>query len=361
MKIVIFAGGVGTRLWPLSRKNTPKQFEKILGDASTLQETVKRLLPEFAEADIYIATGKRYQDIVREQLPAIAPENFIFEPQMRDVGPAIGLVANILAKRFPNEPLAILWSDHLVKHEDTFRTILRKSESLIKEGSADFIFIGQKPRFANQNIGWIEIDTQSDQGDEHMHIHRFKRLRYRPNLSVAKEYVSSQTYVWNLGYFVTTPAFLTSLFRTYVPQMSQTLEKIAGSYGTEHFQKDLDNLYPTLEKISFDDAILEKLRPNNILVVSADLGWSDVGAWEALKEALSEEKDENVTKGNVLLEDSRDSLVFNYGNQLAVGIDLNEMLVINTDDVILICPKTAVPKIKKLVESLAGTAHEKLT
>src|SRR3989344_1428562 len=116
MKVVIFAGGVGTRLWPLSRKNTPKQFGKLIGDKSTLQEAVARLQPEFNPKDIYVATGKRYQDIVTTQLPKIPRENFIFEPEMRDVGPAIGLVSFLLAQKFPNEPFAILWSDHMVKN-----------------------------------------------------------------------------------------------------------------------------------------------------------------------------------------------------------------------------------------------------
>src|SRR5689334_19843359 len=113
MKIVIFAGGVGSRLWPLSRKNSPKQFGKIIGEQSTLQQTVDRLLPSFAPSDIYIATGKQYKKTVIEQLPQIPQENFIFEPTMRDVGPALGLVANLLNKKFSNEPIAILWSDHL--------------------------------------------------------------------------------------------------------------------------------------------------------------------------------------------------------------------------------------------------------
>jgi mannose-1-phosphate guanylyltransferase len=123
----------------------------------------------------------------------------------------------------------------------------------------------------------------------------------------------------------------------------------------------LDRVYPKFEKISFDNAILEKIDPNNVSVIAADLGWSDVGAWEALKEALQVSTTENVTRGKVLVEDSLDNLVFNYTDQLVVGIDLAKMIVINTDDVLLVCSKDSVPKIKKLVESLSGTEHEKLT
>src|SRR3990170_6905967 len=131
MKIVIFAGGVGTRLWPLSRKNTPKQFEKIIGDKSTLQQGVHRLMPDFAPSDIYVFTGRKYQEIVTKQLKELPKENFIFEPTMRDVGPAIGLAASIFSKSNEDEPIAILWSDHLVKNEEAFRKVLHLAEKII--------------------------------------------------------------------------------------------------------------------------------------------------------------------------------------------------------------------------------------
>ncbi len=357
MKVVIFAGGVGTRLWPLSRKNTPKQFGKIIGDKSTLQQAVARLQPEFKPEDIYIATGKKYKDIVLKQLPGIPPENFIFEPEMRDVGPAIGLVTAILNKKDPNEPMAIIWSDHMVRDVKTFQKALRVAEKSILGDKSDFVFIGQKPRFANQNVGWIQCGEEI--GEENgLSLLEFKKLKYRPKLSLAEDFFEDEHYVWNLGYFVTTPSYLFEKFQKYAPQMYEDLNKISES---SKFEETLDEVYPTLEKISFDDAILEKFSNNRISVISVDIGWSDIGAWEALKEALSENEDENVTKGKVMVEDSRDSLVFNYTNQLTVGIDLSEMLVITTEDVILVCPKSSVPKIKKLVESLAGTPHEHLT
>src|SRR5437868_1774942 len=158
MKIVVFAGGVGTRLWPLSRKNTPKQFEKIVGNESMLQIAVGKLFPLFDWKDIYISTGQDYGPIVSDQLPLLPKENIIIEPQMRDVGPAVGLVTAIFAKRYPNEPFVILWgSDHLVKKEDIFRKALASAEKIIKEDPQKIVFVGQKPRFASQNLGYIEF------------------------------------------------------------------------------------------------------------------------------------------------------------------------------------------------------------
>ncbi len=357
MKVVIFAGGVGTRLWPLSRKNTPKQFGKLIGDKSTLQQAVDRLQPEFSPQDIYIATGRRYKDIVLGQLPKIPKENFIFEPEMRDVGPAIGLVSAIINKKAPNEPMAIIWSDHMVRDVKIFQKALRVAEKSILTNKSNFVFIGQKPRFANQNVGWIQKGEVIGKSDG-FELFQFKKLKYRPKLSQAEDFFEDEHYVWNLGYFVTTPAYLLEKFEKYLPDMYKNLVKITTA---ENYNKALEELYPKFEKISFDDAILEKFPGSGISVVSVDIGWSDIGAWEALKEALSDTAEENVTKGNVMVEDSRDTLVFNYTKQLMVGIDLSEMLVINTEDVILVCPKNSVPKIKKLVESLAGTPHEHLT
>jgi mannose-1-phosphate guanylyltransferase len=138
------------------------------------------------------------------------------------------------------------------------------------------------------------------------------------------------------------------------------LVKIADSWQTEKFEEVLEEVYPTLEKIHFDNAILENLDPKEALVMSENIEWSDIGAWEALKEALAQNEEDNVTKGNTLLKDTRDSLVFNFTEQLVVGIDLDDIVVVNTGDVLLVCPKTSVPKIKKLVQSLDGTSNEHL-
>lgn len=361
MKIVIFAGGVGTRLWPLSRKNTPKQFEKIVGDQSMIQIAVGKLMPEYKWEDIYISTSKDYEKIVRNQLPKLPDGNIIVEPATRDVGPAVGLVTAFFVKRFPDAPFAILWgSDHLVKKEDVFRKALSAAEKIVKKDPDKIVFIGQKPRFASQNLGYIAFGDKLETVDN-IPVHSFTGFKYRPHLSTAEKYLRDGKHAWNLGYFVTTPRFLWSQFEEFVPALFAQLKEINDALDTPDFVKVLEKVYPGIEKISFDNAILERLDKKYGSVISVDIGWSDIGAWEALKEALSESADENVTKGRVMVEDSKDSLVFNYTDQLVVGIDLSEMLVINTGDVVLVCPKTSVPKIKKLVESLAGTPLEHLT
>lgn len=360
MKIVIFAGGVGTRLWPLSRKSTPKQFEKIIDTKSTLQLTVERVLPICKPEDIYVSSGEKYKEILFSQLPQISKANFILEPQMRDVGAAVGLITAILNKIQKDEPFIILWSDHLVKNEGLFRKVLNVSEKILHEEKNKIVFVGQSSRFASQNLGWIEVGDTAKSVDGVL-LHAFRSFHYRPDPEIAEKFHADPKHFWNTGYFGTTASFLFSLYKKFAPEMYAILQKIQEAWGTELYEKTLSELFPKLEKISFDNLILEKIEKKDGYVIGADFGWSDVGAWEALKEALSSAKDENVTRGKVLLEDSKDSLVFNYTEQLSVGIDLSEMLVINTDDVLLICPKNSVPKIKKLVESLIGSPHEHLT
>lgn len=360
MKAVIFAGGVGTRLWPLSRKNTPKQFEKIVGDKSTLQLAVERISPIIDAEDIFISSGMRYEDTIRGQLPMIPSENFILEPEMRDVGAAVGLVGAILEKISPGEPFIILWSDHLMKDEPMFREILVTAGKILEDEPRKIVFIGQKSRLAAQNLGWIEFGEKIKEINGHT-LYEFESLHYRPTLPQAEEFHASEKHAWNPGYFGTTPAFLMSLYKRFAPEMHEQLMKIQDAWGTPDYESVLQSVFPALEKTSFDNLILEKMGEGDGYVIGADFGWSDVGAWEQLKEALSNSTEENVTRGKVLLSDTRDTLTFNYTDQMVVGIDLSEFLIINTKDVVLICPKNSVPKIKKLVEGLSGTEHEHLT
>lgn len=359
MKAIIFAGGVGTRLWPLSRRNSPKQFEKVIGERSTLQLAVARLVSDFNLKDLYISTNRRYVSQVREQLPEIPAENIFSEPESRDVGPAVGLAVAQLYKKYPHTPMVILWSDHVIKKVDLFKKILTLCAQIISKDTKKIIFISQKGRFASQNLGWIRY------GDELFHrqgvsFYRFESFHYRPTLLEAKDFLKSGQYAWNIGYFVTTPAYLWSLYRRFQPQIFEGLDKIAKTIGTSVFDKTLDKIYPTFPKISFDNAILENIQSDDGMVVSQDLGWSDVGAWEALKEALQTSADKNVVQGKVMVEDSRDSLIYNYTDQLVVTIDLKGLLVVNTHDVVLICHKDSVPKIKKLVERLSKSENEHL-
>ncbi|OGK52347.1 hypothetical protein A2970_00940 [Candidatus Roizmanbacteria bacterium RIFCSPLOWO2_01_FULL_44_13] len=361
MKAIIFAGGTGTRLWPLSRKKSPKQFEKLIGNRSTLQAAVDRLLPDFKHEDVYISSNLIYKDLILEQLPEIPKKNLFFEPVKKDVAPAIALTMGILSKMVPTEPIAILWSDHLVKRVHLFRKIIKVASDIIKRDPNKIIFITHKPRFPSVNLGYVHFGRAID-SKAGVKFWEYKGMKYRPNEATAKKFVAAGTYGWNLGYFVTTPQFIYKAFERYAPNIYKNTENILRHYGKKDYENILRQEYGKIESISFDNAILENLDKSSAEVVVEDIGWSDVGSWEALKEALQSHSYENVIRGRVYLDHVRDSLIYNYDDdKFIVGVDLDENIIVNTSDVILIAKKNSMPKVKKLVESFSGTDKEDLT
>lgn len=361
MKAIIFAGGVGTRLWPLSRKKSPKQFEKIVDDKSTLQLTVDRVLQHLSYKDIYISTGKMYVNMIAKQLPQLPRENIIAEPEKKDVGPAVALAIGHLQKSFPDEPVIILWSDHLIKREEEFISVLKKAEAVIRSEPEKIIFIGHKPRFASENLGWIEYGAEIKKIDD-LPLWKFVSFKYKPDRATAQQFFASGHHAWNLGYWVTTPRLMYSLYKKLNPHIFELTENIVAKIGTDEYETTLTQNYAQMPSMHFDHAIAEQLDPAIAYVISVDIGWTDIGAWESLKNALEDQQEANVTQGKVLLEDCEDTLVYNYeAEKLVVGMDLEDFIVINTSDVLLVTKKSSVPKITKLVESLKGTEHEKLT
>lgn len=361
MKAVIFAGGVGTRLWPLSRKKTPKQFEGIIDDKSTLRLQFELLLKKLNADDVFISTGEEYRDIVGSQLPEIPKGNIITEPYRKDVGPAVALVMAHLTHLFPEEPVIILWSDHLIKKQDEFISVLDTAEKVISDEPNKIIFIGHKPRFASENLGWIEYgkSVKSEGGKD---LHAFTGFKYKPNKEEATAFFESGHHAWNLGYWVTTPKFMDSLYKELTPDIHEHTEAIMAAYGTDSYERTLREHYIQIPAIHFDHAIVYKIDHSVAYVMIVEIGWTDIGAWEQLKEALEERREDNVTFGNVLLENCSDSLVYNYDDKkLVVTMDLDDFVVVNTDDVILVTRKGSVPKISGLVKSLEGTKHESLT
>ncbi|OGV91168.1 hypothetical protein A3A66_01075 [Microgenomates group bacterium RIFCSPLOWO2_01_FULL_46_13] len=358
LRVVIFAGGVGTRMWPLSRKKTPKQFEKMIDNQSTLQLAIQRVQPEVKLENIYISSGQAYKGIIKNQLPDIPIENIIGEPTMRDVAPAVGYLMAILAKKDPEGAVAILWSDHVMKHVNRFKRAIFSGAEYLSKKKDLFVFIGQEPRFANQNLGWIEFGRQLEvvNGFE---VREFISWHYRPSLERANTYFDSDNHAWNPGYFVVTPKFVLEQFRKHVPEMYKGLMKLQASYGNKNHQKELEEIYPKFEQVHFDNAILEKISPHEAVVISVDLGWSDVGTWEAFKEALQAKPEDNLTKGRVVAWKTKNSLVFNYTNQLVSAIDLKGMVVVVTEDAILVTPQESIPEIKNMLKSFDGTEKEK--
>lgn len=361
MRIVIFAGGTGRRLWPISRQSSPKQFEPIVGEASTLQLAVARVSPRYGIENVFIATNERYGEIIRQQLPDLPPDNIIFEPARRDLGPAVGLAMAHLAAGSEAEPVAILWSDNYIENVPAFNELLQTAEILVRQKKAEILFMGETPRFANENLGWIGLGEEAGRlGD--MPYFRFRSLTYRPPLERCREMFAQGDFVWNTGFFVTTPAYIRRVYKRFSPQMWRQLQEIEAQIGRTDYEATLARVYPEMEAIAFDDAILTHLDVDDALVLHSEMGWSDPGTLYALKEAIDPDVEANVTKGLVIDTASTDCLIYNYESQkLVVGVGLEGMIVVNTDDAILVVHKDNISLVKKVIDDLQGTDLEKYT
>lgn len=360
MKLVIFAGGFGRRLWPISLSSSPKQFEPIIGERSTIQLAVDRVKDAYGAENVYISTNQRYADIIRGQLPDVPMDNVIGEPERRDLAPAVGLAMIHLARSStPDEPVAILWGDNYMKEVAVFQQVMSTAEQLVAQKEAQMVFIGESPRFANASLGWIHLGDKEGTLEERAY-YKFDGLRYRPPQEQCDEMFASGEWVWNTGYFVTSVGYIQQAYQKLMPEMWAQLQRIGETIGTETYETTLAEIYPQLERISFDDAILTKLDLAGAMVLHAPMGWSDPGTLYSLKEAINPSEEENVTRGLVIDEHSQDSLIYNYeSHKLVMGVGLEGMIVVNTPDAVLVVHKDNVPLVKQIVEGFAGTDLEK--
>lgn len=344
MKCVIFAGGVGTRMWPLSRENSPKQFDTIFKDKSTLQLAYERVAPVFGPQNIYIQTTGMYRKIIRKQLPDLPKDNIFLEPSRRDVGPAVCFAVNELKKNGYDGAVAIVWADHLMDRVSEFRQALKAGAKLISQDPGRFVFIAERPRFANNNLGWIKV------GGEKGNIGRrdyfeFLGWKYKPPKALCDKMYKSGDYYWNPGYFITSVKFLTQCYQKLAPDIWKCVN--SGNYEK-------------CPKISFDNAIIEKVDLTGAVVLKTNMGWSDPGTLYALKEALEGSSEENVEKGEVVNFKTTDSLVYNLEpKKVVTTVGLKGMVVVNTEDALVVVHKDNVVDISNLVKEMKERKKDK--
>ncbi len=360
MKIVIFAGGIGTRMWPVSRVKTPKQFNPVLDGKSTVELMVEHVSQKVPQDNIFISTNHEYTSIITEKLPQIPTSQIFQEPAMRDLGPAVGYAITVLNNLDPDEPVAILWSDDLIKNRQSFLKVLSLAEEHLQSNSEQIVYIGQKPLFADQNKGWIHFG-QPQRHHNGISMHEFIDWHYRPPLELAEQYFRSSDHAINTGYFVSTPRFISGLYAKYAPEIHQSLTTLATSWGQDNHVQHLQEIYPALDKISFDDLIVAKTSPQDGVVMVTDMGWYGFGDWEAIKEALQESPHDNVTSGHVHVHESKDCLIYNYTDQLITPVGLEGMVVVATPDAIMVCPKKSIPEVKSMLKQFTNTPLEKYT
>ena len=348
MNIIIFAGGAGTRLWPISRKNSPKQFEILKGKESTLQLACNRI-KNYGRDNLFISTNKNYKNLVQSQISDIAEDHIFTEPSRRDLGAAVLLTLLKLKQKDVSGSIAMLWSDHFMDDEATFLDALEKGESLLKDNPNRFVFLAEKPRFANHNLGWINLGEKTQED-----AHAFEGWKYRPEVTDCEEMFKSGKWYWNPGYFLFDIDFVLSLYKKHQPALFDELSDMVKT-GV-----DFDERYNKLPKLSFDEAVVEHISKDQAVVLKVDMGWSDPGTLYALKEALAEKQEHNATKGNTFLFETKDSFVYNEDeHKVVTTIGLDGMLVINTQDGLLVCHKHDVHKIKNLLSEMDVKGLEK--
>lgn len=351
MKIIIFAGGVGTRMWPLSRKAFPKQFIKMFDGKSTLEMALERI-KVFGYENVYVSTLHDYAHLTKKYLPKIPAKNIVEEPALRNLAPAIGYNLIRLRKQGYKGPVVTNWADHLIKNLDEFLDTLKRAENISKSNPDKIIFVGKKPRTADNNLGWIHFGEKISKG-----IYKFKEWVYKPSIQECKKIFATKQWMWNTGYFVMDLDFGLHLYEKYQPEMYKILCKIEKSLGTKKEKETVKKLYPTMERIHFDNAIAMKVTTEEALIMETKMEWSDPGTLYLLKEALVKNKKDNLTIGNVVHQTTQDSIIVNQENKkLLAVIGMDGVAIINTQDATLVIPKG---RVKDISELLQGFENDK--
>jgi len=349
MKAIILCGGGGTRLWPLSRERSPKQFHRLINTFSLLQDTVRRISPMVKPEDIFISTNAQFVDEITFQLQGIPAENIIAEPSKMDSAPAIGLaLIHVLSKmKDDREPVVILPSDHLFGEPERFLSFLQRAETFAASSDSHVVTLGVRPTYPATTYGYIKMSEEVTDN-----VFQVERFIEKPDIQRAQTYTESWEYLWNLGIFVVRPAVLLQLFGMHLQGTYSALMELSEVLGTPAYAEQLPTAFRRMDKISIDFGILEKT--SNIAVVPADgLGWTDVGNWRELKAARSDADEKgNVTQGQVVAVDTKNSLIFSQGKKAVAVLGLENMIVVDTEDALLVMPAHRAPDIKQLVDEL---------
>ncbi|MCD6109574.1 mannose-1-phosphate guanylyltransferase [bacterium] len=351
MKAVILAGGIGSRLWPMSRNSKPKQFQKITGDKTMIQETCDRLSflnPE----DIFIATNKNFfEDILLQQLPDIPSNNIILEPALRDTATCIGFAAMKLSLIDPEDVMVVIYADHLVKDPNQFIEKLEVAEQIAKDGKTLNI-IEVKARFPNVNLGYVHTGKKIEEinGND---VLEFKGFTEKPDIKKAKEFIKSGNYLWNTGMYVWRVDTILEKYKKHLPDTYKKLMKMKQAIGSANEEAIIRKEYSSCEKISIDYAIMEKVDPNEVRIIPANFGWSDVGTWESIHDELVKTPEENIFQAKQVSIDTKGSLIkAENPEKIIATIGLENIIVIDTTDALLICPKDRSQDVKKIVKLL---------
>jgi len=348
LAVIIMAGGIGTRFWPLSTEEKPKQFLSLFDDnRSLLQKSYDRIAGLVHRERVLVLTNKRFVDLAAEQLLEIPRENIVGEPMRRDTAAAVCLGAVICKKRFGNPVMVILTADHLIEPADLFRETILSVTHSARQSNVLYTF-GIQPTYPATGYGYLELGrkVEEDNGIAHFELLRFKE---KPDLDTAKRYIQSGRFLWNSGMFVWRTDTILGEIRKYIPAHLEIFSDAIKFYRTPQWPRVLEKVFECIKPISIDYAVMEKSR--NVRCASCAFSWSDVGGWNAIKDYLPRDEAGNYLRGHVSNLDSKGNLVFcENGNEAVMLIGVRDLVVVRADGKTLITHKDRTEDIKRLVQ-----------
>lgn len=353
---VIMAGGTGTRLWPMSRTGKPKQFQKLVSEKTLIQETYERVKKALPPENIFISTNVKYEEEIKLQLPELKSENFIIEPAKRNTAPALAFLAADIYRRDKDAVIATLASDHVVQNVDVFANALETAFASSKKYPDHLILVGINPTRPDTGLGYIKMGSVRTEIAEER-VFEVDKFLEKPDQKTAEKYLQSWEYLWNAAYYFFSAKQLLSWFKEYIPEtydLVMEIDKLKASGGNGATQAKIKELFSKAKDEQFEFAVIEKLNPKKILVIPADLGWSDIGNWGTLHDVLSEGYGSSmISKGHHLDVDSENCLVYG-ANKMIATIGLKDVIIVDTPDAILVANKNKAQDVKKMLDKLKG-------
>lgn len=340
---IIMAGGVGSRFWPVSTTEFPKQFHDMLGCGETLiQKTFSRLQAIVPAENIFILTNEAYNSLVLEQLPMVHADQILLEPAMRNTAPCILYATLKIQKINPNALMVVAPSDHWIEDENAFRTDLQTAFDFCQNNNA-LMTLGIQPTFPNTGFGYIEFD-KADQNQ----IKKVNQFREKPDYETAKAFIASGNFLWNGGIFIWSVEAVLQAFENFQPQLLTLFSEGIPTYNTEVEREFINHNYALAENISIDYAVMEDA--DNVYVLPASFDWNDLGTWGSLHEKLSKDVNENaVINAKVILENASNNIIRSNAKKLIIVDGLTDFIIVDHNDVLLIYPKSKEQEIKSLM------------
>ena len=349
---LIMAGGRGTRFWPRSRKRNAKQVLKFFGERSLIQQTVDRLKAVIPPENIWVVTNEYLQAEIRKQLPEVPKNQIVAEPAQRNTAPCIALAAQIISQQDPDAVLAVFPADHLILKEARFRNLVKSAFKAAESSSV--VVLGIQPRWAETGYGYIEFPKSLTPGDGS--VLNVTSFREKPDAKTAKKFVERGHFFWNAGMFFWRTSVVLELMRQHLPK---TAELLAGlpKFGSKNFSRKLSEVYPLCENISIDYAVIEKAEGVKGLALD-DIGWNDVGSWEAVYDLAKKDSNGNAGNGEIFAEDSHGNYVDASKTVALVGVE--NLIIVDTPDALLVGQRSRAQDVSKLVKAIEAEGKEAL-